>query len=152
MHSRVLALLRVVALLFTVGCFTLSTGCGGEAKTVPVSGKVLLDGKAITVEKPKEAAVNFYADESKGNTLTKLPVAMVDASGTYTLTTNGKPGAPVGWYKVTVNYSTPANPKDEYSVRTRLVNEKYVDPKTTPLTIEVKDGAGPDAYDLKVTK
>src|SRR5262245_14538073 len=65
-------------------------GCGGTSK---VEGVVTLDGKPV-----EGAVVTFVPTDDKGTT----PVGQTDSSGKFTLTTNGKPGAKSGDYKVTV--------------------------------------------------
>jgi hypothetical protein len=124
------------------------TGCGGPA-LVPVSGKVLLDGKALT----SGGAVRFTPDESKGNTSKLEPVGKIAEDGTYTMETNGKPGAPAGAYKVVVSaQGPPVNPNDPYSLPKHIINKKYGQEATTDLSVTVVANAAPDAYDLKVTK
>jgi hypothetical protein len=123
------------------------TGCGGPP-LIPVSGKVLLDGQALT-----SGSVTFKPDESKGNTSKVEPIGKIAEDGTYTLETNGKPGAPPGAYKVLVfAQGPPVNPKDPYSLTKQIINKKYVQEATTDLSVTVVANAAPDAYDLKVTK
>ena len=118
----------------------------------PVSGQLLLDDKPITTDKSKTAVINFHPDSSKGNTAKSIAVATVTETGQYTLNFGGKPGIPEGWYKVTVNYSEPTNPKDPYSTPKQLISGKYSAKDTTPLSVEVKANAPPSNYELKVTK
>jgi len=73
-------------------------GCGEPDKigvTVPVSGKVLLDGAPLNT-----GAVSFHPDDSKGNKAAIFASGTIK-DGTYTLqstsTTNSKPGVPPGW-------------------------------------------------------
>jgi hypothetical protein len=118
----------------------------------PVSGQLLLDDKPITTDKTKTAIINFHPDSSKGNLAKSIAVASVSETGQYTLNFGGKPGIPEGWYKVTVNYSEPTNPKDPYSTLKQLISGKYSSKDTTPLSVEVKANAPPSNYELKVTK
>ena len=118
----------------------------------PVSGQLLLDDKPITPDKTKTAIINFHPDSSKGNTAKSIAVATVSETGQYTLNFSGKPGIPEGWYKVTVNYSEPTNPKDPYSIPKQLISGKFSAKDTTPLSVEVKANAPPSNYELKVTK
>ena len=118
----------------------------------PVSGQLLLDDKPITIDKSKTAIINFHPDSSKGNMAKSIAVATVSETGQYTLNFGGKPGIPEGWYKVTVNYSEPTNPKDPYSTLKQLISEKYSSKDTTPLSVEVKAIASASNYELKVTK
>src|SRR5258708_40050425 len=75
--------------------FTLvALGCGdtsGVDKTYPVRGKVTLDDQPLAAE---TAVVLFKPDAFKGNSSLWEPTANVDKEGNYSLTTNGKAGAP----------------------------------------------------------
>jgi len=145
MRPSLSAALRLTTLTIAVLAIGV-TGCG-ESKQIPVSGKILLDGKPITVEKGQSASVNFYGGEGKA-----FGIGEVKENGEYTASSNNKPGLPAGTYKVTVTYSKPKDSKDPYSVPVRLINEKFTSAEFTELKIEVKDNAPPDSYDLKVTK
>ena len=73
-------------------------GCKGSSPksygpTVPVQGKVTYNSKTL----PAGCTITFFHQE--GN----FPASgTIGADGTYTLTFNGKPGAPTGTYKVAV--------------------------------------------------
>jgi predicted RNA-binding protein with TRAM domain len=124
-----------------------------------VNGKVYIDGRPLA-----EGAVMFVPDDKKDNK------AQVSAQGTvkdgsFTLTSNSathsKPGAPPGWYKVTINTNPPMGtgsgnvPKDE-PMKAKLdlkgvskgtpIATKYTSFENTPLSIEVKEGG---TYELK---
>lgn len=142
---------RVVGLVAAVGLVAGLAGCGSNQDgLVPVEGVVTLDGQPLTV-----GGLTFHPDPAKGNTTMHQPVGELDASGRYTLTSGGKPGAPPGWYKVLVFSSeqmqdslrggAPTDPK-------WLIHRKYTDAKTTPLSVEVVADAPAGAYDLAVTK
>src|SRR5687767_13348261 len=90
-------LVRAAAL--ALGLF-LVAGCDGGGLP-PVKGKVTVDGAALT-----SGSVRFVPDTTKGNKATTEPAGEIGSDGTYTLHTNGKPGAPAGWYKVTVSATT----------------------------------------------
>ena len=134
----------LVLILVIVGC--------SSPNLPPVSGQLLLDDKPITTDKTKTAIINFHPDSSKGNLAKSIAVASVSETGQYTLNFGGRPGIPEGWYKVTVNYSEPTNPKDPYSTPKQLISGKYSSKDTTPFSIEVKANAPPSNYELKVTK
>jgi hypothetical protein len=113
-----------------------------------------VEGKISAGEQPLAAGnITFHPDTSKGNNAkySQLPVGSI-SDGTYSIATGGKPGAPEGWYKVTLTSSVPSDPKDEYSIPKLVVDQAYTDAATTTLLIEVKEGAGAGAYDLKVPK
>src|SRR5262249_48369003 len=125
-------------------------GCAGRSgvgKTVPVTGKVYLGDLPLTT-----GSVSFRPDASKGNNSTLEPSGDIGADGTYQLATQGKPGAPPGWYKVIVAADVPSNPNDPYSMPKSLISPKYADPNTTDLSIQVVESPSPGAYDLKVSK
>jgi hypothetical protein len=122
--------------------FLAVVGCGdssGVGRTFPVKGAVTLDGNPISA-----GVVQFLPEGGSGSG--HSPMAMIK-DGTYELTTNGKPGAPPGDYKVTVSTNTPAamtggGPK---------VPKLYESAASTRLQVKVSADAGKDAYDLKLT-
>jgi hypothetical protein len=134
-----------------VALLGVAAGCGKKAgEFVPVSGKVTLDGKPLTV-----GAISFRPDAARGNASMHIPSGDIDPQGNYKLVTVGKDGAPLGWYKVLVfadansldgsNRASPLPPK-------WLMNAKYITEKGTDLSVEVVQTPEPGAYDLKVSK
>jgi hypothetical protein len=121
-------------------------GCGARVKTVSVSGKVSLNGQPLTTGR-----VIYAADASKGNTTDVGCVGRLDSQGRYTLSWAGRKtseqgkGAPVGWYKVTLGNMTGKSALDD------LVDPKYFDESTTPLSIEVVADPRPEQYDINLT-
>jgi hypothetical protein len=122
-----------------------------------VSGKVTLKNAPLT-----GGNVTFVPDESKGNKSKFSPGGQIGSDGTFTLTTEGKSGAPLGWYKVTVFASTPGmggpatvdptpgkvaplNPAGAVHV-----DPKYQDAAKTPVSLEVVASPGAGAYDVKI--
>ena len=95
--GSVLASLLCVALLFCL------SGCGSSSSLLPVEGKVTVDGQALT-----RGSIAFHPDAKKQNTLKKALGGEIK-DGTYTIYTDGKPGAPPGWYNVTVAAATEAD-------------------------------------------
>ncbi len=122
----------------------LSGGCGGGPSLAPVSGKVTLNDKPLTT-----GNVVYYPNKAKGNTFTGLPVGEINSQGEYTLQTGGKPGAPLGAYKVTVS-ATPTTPDNTKPSTKNPVNPQFGSLETTPLQVDVVEKAAPGAYDLKV--
>ena len=127
-------------------CLALA-GCDSAAKVVPVQGKVLLNATPLA-----SGSLVFKPDAAKGNNSTYQPASDISTDGTYTLYTREKPGAPAGWYKVGVVAEGPASATDPYAPRTSLIAQKYNDPETSGLAIEVVANPAPGAYDLKLTK
>ncbi len=130
-----------------VGALLLSlAACSSDlvGRTVPVKGQVMVDGKPAN-----HGGVVFWPDAAKGNTSKYECAGPIAADGTYTLTTNGKVGAPPGAYKVTVMMQTKADSTDPSKAKLELPKE-YTLKEKTPLAIEVVDNPAAGAYDLKI--
>src|SRR5262245_32767411 len=147
--------IRAALLLFVLLVIGCSDG-SGVGKTYPVSGKVIVSGEPLVA---KTATVLLKPNAAKGNTTPFEPAASVDSSGTYTVLTKKKRGAPPGWYKVivtaTATESTPPTSKGPLNKRPlpqSLVPGKYAQATTTPLEIEVVESPAAGAYDLTLTK
>lgn len=123
-------------------------GCGsGRPEVVPVSGTVTLDGDPVV-----GAAVTF-ALQGEGRPAT----AVTDALGKFTLTTfGGDSGAAPGKYAVTVvkmkNGSQSGDPENEGLMGAEVIEpsqdlyevpQRYSDPQTSDLKVEVKAGMEP---------
>lgn len=107
---------------------------------------MLLDGKPL---EGKEGVVHFKPDVSKGNASSVSSVGVLQSNGSFSMSTDERPGAPAGWYKVIITATeADANPNDETP---RVVPERYEKEATTPLTVEVVANPGPGAYDLKLS-
>jgi len=129
------------ALLF--GCFALAIGgCKTGETLYPVSGKVTVGDTPLNA-----GAITFAPDTAKGNTAKSMATGQIKSGGEYSLTTEGKTGAPLGWYKVTIMTNTPGGEKS-----TIQVNPKYTNPTTTNLAVEVVASPSPGKYDFKLTK
>src|SRR5262249_8279350 len=127
------------------GLVWLSSGCGGGAKLTPVSGRVTMNGKPLT-----SGYVNFRPNKTKGNTFGGEPIGEINAQGEYTLQTKGKPGAPLGAYKVTVSVTGPMTEDNTKATTKSLINPTYGNPDTTPLEVEVVAEPKSGAYDLQI--
>jgi hypothetical protein len=134
----------------------LAAGCGdpnGVGKTVTVTGKVTLDGTALT-----SGMVTFNPDTASGNTSKFKPFGQIGSDGTYTLTTGTSTGtvkgAPLGKYKVTVSTMTPTMSTDPKAAPPTpvTINAQYLDEAKTPFQLEVSEKAAPGAYDLPLKK
>lgn len=159
-----------VCFVMTLSLVTTLAGCGGSDKpdTVPVSGKVTLDGV------PVEGASVMFRPEGSGRPGT----AMTDADGAYSLSSYGEPndGAVPGEYTVavikiggpgasalagsappqsdpnalsTIDATSGTNsaeaPETEY-----FVPKKYTDPSTSGLKLTIPEG-GSDNINLELT-
>jgi hypothetical protein len=144
-----------LALVSTCGCSDRS----GVGTTYPVSGKITLDGEPLNFE---TTVVLFTPDDSKGNLGQFSPAAGVDLEGRYSLKTNGKAGAPPGWYRVivTAHDADVRHPKQgpaeggarsQRPVARSIVPQKYGRKETTDVSIEVVAEPATGAYDLRLT-
>ena len=140
-----LKLLFVSAACLLVGL----VGCDDEVgPRYPVEGQVLLNGKPATA---LTGSVLFVPDITKDNKSPFRAGGQIDAEGRYSVSSNGKSGAPAGWYKVLVS-AVPQGTGDREVVRRPMINPRYAAEKTTPFSIEVVANPAPGAYDLKVTR
>jgi hypothetical protein len=127
-------------------CLGLAQGCAKkQVPLAPVSGKVTVDGQAITSGQVSLIPLEKTADSSAG-----LSAATIDSSGAYTISTGGKPGAPQGKYKVTVTASMV--PAGGTAPPVAPFNRVYQDSAQTTLRIEVINNPEDGRYDLKLTR
>lgn len=141
------AIRRAVVCFFVSLCAVLSQGgCkkGDGPDTVPVSGKVTVDGQAVTAG--QVSYIPFDRDQPTGG----MSAGQIDQTGGYVIFTGGKQGAPPGRYKVTVTPSMV--PTGDNKMPTAPFNSKFADSAKTPLVVNVAAGAAPGTYDLKLTK
>lgn len=136
--------LRKLLTLVWFGILIGLSGCGspGKGKLYPVQGKVTLDGAPLA-----GGQIAFHPDGEKGNKSRSVPTGAIGSDGTYKLSTDGKPGAPPGPYKVTVNTNFPGVKGTPVPI-----DSQYGNPTTTKLTSEVGANSSAGAYDFKVTK
>lgn len=123
-------------------CLFSLAGCGG-LKLVPVSGTAMLGDKPIP-----SGGFCFTPDIEKGNNAHVVCVGRIGPDGRYevkTATVNasqGGPGAPLGWYKVTY-----IDLRNSPAIK---VNSKYLSNGSTPLLIEIVTNPKPGQYDIKL--
>ena len=150
---RLAALLGLCVLLALAGCGK------GDLKLVPVEGKVTVGGKSLT------SGIVTYSLEGEPEGSKKVaPIGTIGPDGSYKLTTNGKEGAPVGRYKVTISTKMPPGsdvpditggggkkppPLETSSVK---IDSRYSSLKTTPLKVEVSEKPPSGEYDLKLLR
>ena len=126
-----LAILIVCALL---------PSCGSdELPLYPVRGQVFFSGKPAG-----NAAVVFHPVDSETELVLLRPRAVTDMDGYFQLRTYRiDDGAPLGDYKVTVEWTGAKTDEEERydaSPRPDLLDGRYNDPQTTSLTATVKKG------------
>ncbi len=69
------------------------------------------------------------------------PGGQVGSDGSFRLSTYASyDGAPAGRYAVTIVYPSPARKENDENVGPDLLQGRYADPKTTPLTVQIKKG------------
>ncbi len=122
------------------------TGCGDSGPLLlPVKGKVTIDGKPAT-----EGGV-IFKDVNKP---TVQFAGAIEPDGTYSMIYGRRHGAPLGKYRVAVIVTdTKKRPDGQPTgLPKTLSNAKFSNPDRSPLEVEVKEGAGPESFDLAVTK
>jgi hypothetical protein len=129
-------------------CCLLTAGLAGCTRggpvLVPVEGKVTLGGKPVPT-----GTVILYPDAARGNTSREEPRGDIDAEGNYRILTGNRKGVTPGWYKVAVTAADQIDPNNPYFTKW-LVPERYIDPGTSKLELEVTPDPPPGAYDLKL--
>jgi hypothetical protein len=130
--------LRITLLL---PCLCLSA-C--STATFPVEGTVTVDGKPLD-----HGTVVFWPENAEGNTSPDTASSEIGANGTYALYTQGKEGAPIGVYRVTVVSQTQLDSTKPEKVKS-LVPKKYTRREETDLRIKVVEDPSDGAYDLKL--
>jgi hypothetical protein len=130
--------------LFPVAILSAAIGCSESSeKVTPVSGTLSVSGKPLPF-----GVVTFQPDATKGNATRFSPLGTV-RDGKFELQTNGKSGAPVGWYRVTIATEIPGVSPPP-GVTLPPIPQAARNPETTPLKAEVTEKAAPGAYDLKL--
>jgi hypothetical protein len=134
------------ACLICIAGLAALAACSSETeKLYPVKGKVTVDGKPL-----KKGSIAFHPNTKKNNTSRFIAAGEV-TDGEYELFTNGKPGAPLGWYKVTVASEEPPDSSKPEKVKA-YIGKEFTDPATTPWELEVVAAPGQLAYDLQGAK
>jgi hypothetical protein len=124
------------------GCAVLAAGCGGGTKLpplVPVTGTVTVDGQPVA-----GAQVGLWPQWQGAPPMQCF--GTTDASGNFKVLTDGKEGAPVGQYKVTVTpgpgMMVPQGNPDPRSKPPMPVDMKYSNVRETDQAINVPEGGG----------
>jgi hypothetical protein len=135
------------SLTLTLTCLTLVLfpGCSGSKKLnlAPVSGTVKVGGAPLT-----SGQITFVpaSKEQEGT----LAAGTIGADGTYTISSGGKSGAPLGNYKITITPSMV--PTGDGKPPTVPFNTKYQSVATTPLAKEVIANPEAGRYDFNLDK
>jgi hypothetical protein len=123
-------------------CLLPVAGCKSKVPLAPVSGKVMVGDQPVT-------AGQVALVPEKGVATAGLCAGRIEPDGTYTIATDGRSGAPVGKYKVTV---TPSMVPTGSGPPPAPFNAAYQSARTTTLAIEVVSAPPAGAYDLKLQK
>lgn len=138
---------RVFGAVLCAGATAAAVGCGGDIappKTYPVSGAVLVKGKAVAGVK-----VSLHAQFSMG-TYKFTPFALTGKDGKFTVTTKtANDGAPAGDYLVTFEMLQAGSDARGQDIEVDVWKGKYADQaKAEKVTVTTGDNVlGP--FDLK---
>ena len=149
MWSRKTLALYRLRVLFCIGGVLASSVIGCEKsgpKMIQVEGKVTYKGKPVP-----RGWVTFHPDAKKGNQSMEVPKGDIDPDGTYHVITRLAEGITPGWYHVAVNAADPIDPKNPYFNKDKwIVPEKYSNPKTSKLEMQIVENPAPGAYDINI--
>jgi hypothetical protein len=126
-------------------------GCDSKpppAPCFPVSGKVTHQKQPLMT-----GNIYFTPDATKGNSSKEVAFGFIASDGGYSLTTNGREGAPLGWYKVSIDpFGMPKESpsKDSPPPKPATINAKYKKADTSGISIEVTETPKPGAYDIEL--
>lgn len=114
-----------------IGLVSALAGCGGNsAELIPVTGQVLLDGEPLTT-----GAVITTPEKGRG------AQGQIDENGNFELTTRDLgAGAVVGHHSVAVVAHEELGQGGPESPKRPLVPEKYMNPQTSGLSLDVQAG------------
>jgi hypothetical protein len=130
---------RLIGLLVPTALLLLAAGCGeDDLSLAPVRGRVFYKGAPLP-----GGSIVFAPDADKGGS-GPLARGEIQPDGTYTLTTDGRPGAPAGWHRVTiVSVRAPSARATgaEFADVPSLLPRKYAAPDLSGLEGQVKPGA-----------
>lgn len=124
-------------LLFVLGFMVLAIGCNSRPTCVPVSGKVLIDGKPL-----ERGTITFLPEGGRQST------SDIDKSGNFTLSCfKLGDGAIVGKHRISVSSTESLN--TENTVIKWFVPRKYTAPESSGLTEQIS--VATDAIVIKLS-
>ena len=140
-NAHVILLGATIAIGLTAACGCSPQTKPGRVPVFPVNGKVLAKDQPV-----EGAEVVFYGATPELTGHGKpAPAGVTDASGEFRLRSyDPEDGAPAGKFNVTIYWPEPIPPgaDEEMYQRKDRFGGRYVDPKTSGLSIEVPDGGG----------
>lgn len=140
--------MRFILSIPLMALLAVTVGCGpAQTKLIPVSGKVTIQDEPLPYGR-----VVLKPDAAQGNMFQGEPSGEIKSDGSYAVQTDGKPGAPLGAYRVTVFAIKPSMPEDGYQPPVWAASQKYSDPAKSGLSLNVVEHPAADAYDVKLTK
>jgi hypothetical protein len=128
--------LSILPSLATALLGTFLGGCdAGPLPRLSVQGKVFYKGV------PLPTGVIVFTPDANHGSHGPLACGLVQRDGTYELKTDDQPGAPAGWYRVTivaVEAADAPGPGQALVIPRSLIPEKYRDPELSGIVREVQ--------------
>jgi len=137
----------VIPCLLVCGALCVVAGCTDRsARLAPFSGTVTYKGKPLEFG-------GVTMQPVRGGSISR---GVIQPDGTFEMTTDGEPGAPIGTNSVRVTCYTSQKPgaaaatrEGELSVGASLIPERYARFSSSGLTVEVKPGGNePQVFEL----
>lgn len=140
---------RIFFACLVLASFLSLLGCGSSTavKLAPVSGKVTIQDMPLPYGR-----ILLKPDAAQGNTSTSEPSGEIKSDGTFSLETDGKPGAPLGAYRVTIFSIKPSTPEDGNKPPVWAASQDYSNPEKSGLTLKVVENPAADAYHFALDK
>jgi hypothetical protein len=112
----------------------LTSGCedGANQPTAIVIGHVYYKNRPLT------SGIIVFSPDAERGCKGELATADIQPDGSYSLKTNNRQGAPIGWHRITILSLDDRSPGAVKS----LIPSKYRDVETTDLVFEVKPDIG----------
>jgi hypothetical protein len=141
-------LLAVVACAALILAAYFLTSPGGH-DLYPVEGTVVVARSPNALTRCTHGRVWLHPDGSRGNQCSLTPMADLRNDGTYRVYTDGRPGAPPGWYRVTVLAVGLGDKTSKRNAKQMiLIPAKYTELESSDLVFEVTPDVQPGRYDL----
>ncbi len=142
-RSRTILLMAAIASTAVGILLFLLLGQSGSELT-PVEGHVTVPGKPSSLAHLKYSRVWLYPDSARGNLYPRVSIGKIREDGKFKVFTDGKEGAPPGWYRVAVLAVEQGAAREQIKV----LDPKYADAATSGLSFHVTANAAPGEYDL----
>jgi hypothetical protein len=127
-----------IGVCLLLGLLLGSSGCDpGLEPLAPVKGRVFYQGVPLHT-----GTIVFTPDAARGGS-GPMSQAEIRSDGTFVLQAADKPGAVVGWHRVTivaVDVPLRSGGETQFTIPRSLLPDKYRDPDSSGLSCEVKAG------------